>query len=224
MNLKSKTFRLFVLTLLLGCYSISAFSQSFKDALQWTPYRSLPYKKSKFSHDKGGCGIDNAKGLFPIKMYTNVQCTEFELADNFDTMPEARGLFKLTTSPHILMYVRMGGVTDTQTDELILVNFSGNVTDVLVSKVHVSGAIVKQFYINADETVVVISLKPTTSVSIPIDNFTKFSGYRVDETYKVVNGKFVLSKTQKYAEREYTFQQLVDEDYNLWDGGEQPVD
>ena len=224
MNLKSKTFRLFVLTLLLSFYSISAFSQSFKDALQWTPYRSLPYKKSKFSHDKGGCGIDNAKGLFPIKMYTNVQCTEFELADNFDTMPEARGLFKLTTSPHILMYVRMGGVTDTQTDELILVNFSGNVTDVLVSKVHVSGAIVKQFYINADETVVVISLKPTASVSIPIDNFTKFSGYRVDETYKVVNGKFVLSKTQKYAEREYTFQQLVDEDYNLWDGGEQPVD
>ena len=88
----------------------------------------------------------NAKGLIPIKIYTNVQCTEYELADNYDTMPETNGLFKLTSSPHILMYIGMEGVTEAQTDELILVDTYGKVTDVLVSKVNVSGAIVKQFY------------------------------------------------------------------------------
>lgn len=222
-NMKSKSFKLLLLTFLLSCYSIPAFSQTFKDALKWTPYRSLPYKRNKFSNDQGGCGIMNAKGLIPIKIYTNVQCTEYELADNYDTMPETNGLFKLTSSPHILMYIGMGGVTEAQTDELILVDAYGKVTDVLVSKVHVSGAIVKQFYINEDETIVVITLKPTTSASIPFSNFTQFTGYRIDETYKVMNGKFVLSKTQKYKERVYTYQQLVAKNYNLWDGNEQIV-
>ena len=121
------------------------------------------------------------------------------------------------------MYIGMGGVTEAQTDELILVDAYGKVTDVLVSKVHVSGAIVKQFYINEDETIVVITLKPTTSASIPLSNFTQFTGYRIDETYKVMNGKFVLSKTQKYKERVYTYQQLVAKNYNLWDGNELPI-
>lgn len=66
-----------------------------------------------------------------------------------------------------------------------------------------------------------ITLKPTTSASIPLSNFTQFTGYRIDETYKVMNGKFVLSKTQKYNERVYTYQQLLAKNYNLWDGNEQ---
>lgn len=52
-------------------------------------------------------------------------------------------------------------------------------------------------------------------------NGINFVGNRIDCTYNVENGKFVLKKEEKYADKIYTYELLSDENYNLWNGNEQ---
>ena len=154
-----------------------------------------------------------------------MQCTEYMLADDYDTMPTTYAKFRLPDAGNTLVALELGGNIDNLTDELILVDKNYNVTDALVTKVYAfPGTIVKQYYINEDGSIVVITLKPVSSASLSMLEFTQFIGQRIDETYKVVNGKFALVSTRKYKEKVYTYSQLSSKTYNLWDGNEQPVD
>ena len=215
---------LFMLLVLVN--SINMFAQSsMKEAVDMTEVFDLPYKRTKLGGTGFGCMIDNSRNVVPNKLYTNVQCTEYMLADDYDTMPTTYAKFRLPDAGHTLVALELGGNIDNLTDELILVDKNYNVTDALVAKVYAfPGTIVKQYYINEDGSIVVITLKPVSSASLSMLEFTQFTGQRIDETYKVVNGKFALVSTRKYKEKVYTYSQLSSRTYNLWDGNEQPVD
>lgn len=215
---------LFMLLVLVN--SINMFAQSsMKEAVDMTEVFDLPYKRTKLGGTGFGCMIDNSRNVVPNKLYTNVQCTEYMLADDYDTMPTTYAKFRLPDAGHTLVALELGGNIDNLTDELILVDKNYNVTDALVAKVYAfPGTIVKQYYINEDGSIVVITLKPVSSASLSMLGFTQFAGQRIDETYKVVNGKFALVSTRKYKEKVYTYSQLSSKTYNLWDGNEQPVD
>ena len=194
-----------------SCVGVNAQS-SMKEAVDMTEVFDLPYMRTKLGGTGFGCMIDNSKNLVPNKLYTNVQCTEYMLADDYDTMPATYAKFRLSDVSYTLVALELGGNIDNLTDELILVDKNYNVTDALVAKVY------------AFPSIVVITLKPVSSASLSMLEFTQFTGQRIDETYKVVNGKFALVSTRKYKEKVYTYSQLSSKTYNLWDGNEQPVD
>ena len=132
--------------------SINMFAQSsMKEAVDMTEVFDLPYKRTKLGGTGFGCMIDNSRNVVPNKLYTNVQCTEYMLADDYDTMPTTYAKFSLPDAGHTLVALELGGNIDNLTDELILVDKNYNVTDALVAKVYAfPGTIVKQYYINED--------------------------------------------------------------------------
>ena len=178
---------------------------SIREVLKIVNDCSFPYKEGKLAKRGPGCMLDNKNVIVPNRLYTDVQCAEYILADDYDTMPIGYAKFKLPDSFYMLV-VNLGNNIDYQTDELVLVDKNYNVTDALVA------------------SIVVITLKPVSSASLSMLEFTQFTGQRIDETYKVVNGKFALVSTRKYKEKVYTYSQLSSKTYNLWDGNEQPVD
>lgn len=197
---------------------------SIREVLKIVNDCSFPYKEGKLAKRGPGCMLDNKNVIVPNRLYTDVQCAEYILADDYDTMPIGYAKFKLPDSFYMLV-VNLGNNIDYQTDELVLVDKNYSVTDALVAKVYAfPGTIVKQYYINEDGSIVVITLRPVSSASLSMLGFTQFTGQRIDETYKVVNGKFALVSTRKYKEKVYTYSQLSSKTYNLWDGNEQPVD
>lgn len=222
---KENVLKLFLMLLVFAC-DINLFAQSsIKEAVDMTEIFDLPYKREKIGGTGFGCMIDNSRNVVPNKLYTNVQCTEYMLADDYDTMPTTYAKFRIPDASHTLVALELGGNIENLTDELILVDKSYNVTDALIAKVYAfPGTIVKQYYIKEDGSIVVITLKPVSSSSLSMLGFTQFTGQRIDETYKVVDGKFVLVSTRKYKEKVYTYSQLSLKTYNLWDGNEQPMD
>ena len=225
MNIQTKMIRFYFMLFVFALSRVGVNAQSsIREVLKIVNDCSFPYKEGKLAKRGPGCMLDNKNVIVPNRLYTDVQCAEYILADDYDTMPIGYAKFKLPDSFYMLV-VNLGNNIDYQTDELVLVDKNYNVTDALVAKVYAfPGTIVKQYYINEDGSIVVITLKPVSSASLSMLEFTQFTGQRVDETYKVVNGKFALVSTRKYKEKVYTYSQLSSKTYNLWDGNEQPVD
>ena len=226
MNIQTKMIRFYFMLFVFALSRVGVNAQSsIREVLKIVNDCSFPYKEGKLAKRGPGCMLDNKNVIVPNRLYTNVQCTEYMLADDYDTMPTTYAKFRLPDAGHTLVALELGGNIDNLTDELILVDKNYNVTDALVTKVYAfPGTIVKQYYINEDGSIVVITLKPVSSASLSMLEFTQFIGQRIDETYKVVNGKFALVSTRKYKEKVYTYSQLSSKTYNLWDGNEQPVD
>lgn len=113
-------------------------------------------------------------------------------------------------------------MTEMQTDVLVSVDSDGNILDAL--EVAVGYVYIKQYRILADGQIIVTTIKPKHEASILFENFNSsdsFVGNRIDCTYIVEKGKFVLKKEQKYADKTYTYELLSDCNYRLWNGDEQ---
>ena len=211
MNIQTKMIRFYFMLFVFALSRVGVNAQSsIREVLKIVNDCSFPYKEGKLAKRGPGCMLDNKNVIVPNRLYTDVQCAEYILADDYDTMPIGYAKFKLPDSFYMLV-VNLGNNIDYQTDELVLVDKNYNVTDALVAKVYAF-------------PIVVITLKPVSSASLSMLEFTQFTGQRIDETYKVVNGKFALVSTRKYKEKVYTYSQLSSKTYNLWDGNEQPVD
>lgn len=218
-----KSFLHFSATLLFYTFtaicSVSA-QYSLKDAMKFSPDFHLPYFQTKNKSIMQGIAIEDED--IPLKVYTNVQCTEFVTPDTYAGMPKIVAKINIPYSPYTLFNIRIASGR-LSTEELLLTDENGKILDVLVGKIMTdSGVIVKQFYIKKNCEIVVISLEPEDEeTSIPIDKeLISFNGKRIDRTYKVEKGKFVLKNEKPYDLYGYYYQLLADETYDLWNGRE----
>lgn len=169
---------------------------------------------------------ENSK--IPLALYTNFQCTE-SFASSFDaddlTAPCAVGMMLVPDSDLKLFSVWIGGMTEYGKMVILLVDSDGNILDVLESMV-VWGPIrpmfAKESRIDANFNITVYSIHTSTVTSLPIDDsIPSFYGWREDDTYRVINRKFVRTNKIRYQTRRYNYIHLTT---NIWEGFDIPFD
>lgn len=179
-------------------------------------FTPLPYNETKCTSNEFSYGIDNTSGQIPNRLYQNLQCTEYFLADENELLPAAHAKFR-TSNPDIsLIAVNFGGATEHITSVLVSVNKNGELLDTLEVEAGWIPLYVKQYRILANGKIVVTSIKPKQKESIPFHHFGSFVGNRIDCTYRVEDGKFILEKEQVFDEQTYTEELLKKSDFNLW--------
>jgi len=159
----------------------------------------------------------------PLELYTNLQCTEFILADYSGHLcPTVNLMMQIPNSNQRLFAVEIGGLSEYAKTVLVIVNGSGYVTDVLEAEVFWGPPkmSVKQTYIDENFNVIVHTIHPLSSDSISPFIFSSFQGQREDICYRIVNGKFI--ETDKTTYRTRTFRQN-DLTRNLWEGPDIPL-
>ncbi|MGV8090417.1 MAG: hypothetical protein AB2L24_00945 [Mangrovibacterium sp.] len=189
-----------------------------------TPVTPVPFSAKKSGADVKFSSvysytIDNSSNAIPDKLYDNVQLTQYTRAS---VEPELRGVFfrkfTIPNSNKVLVVVSFGGVTDWRTDVICSVSSTDQILGTLEVAVRVTDVWVKQFRINAQNQIIVTTIKPTSTTSIPFGTFTSFSGYRQDITYSVNSqGQFVQESVQTYPTQTYTRSYLKDRSINLWE-------
>ena len=194
------------------------------DVASQFPTTQLPYYGGKGTTCAKLYGIDNSSGAIPNKIYENFQCTEYLIADFDDMLPAAYDKFQVPNQNNVILAIEFGGATCYLKDVLVLLNKDGQISDTLEGCVGFcldDWFYAKQYRIMSDGSIIVTVLEPVQETSVPFKTFKQVYAHRVDYTYKVVNDKFFLDKTQKYVAKTYTYELLANENYNLWNGNEQ---
>jgi hypothetical protein len=212
--------------IVLFCVAQAPTTWTFSEIITEMPATSVPFDAKKkgvpFVYDDSYT-IDNSNNVIPDRLYDNVQLTQYIRAS---ISPELWGTtfrkFAIPNSSNTLLVVSFGGVTEWRTDVICVVTPSGQVLSTLECAIRVADIYVKQFRINEYNEIIVTSIIPTDTVSIPFETFTSFEGKRQDITYSIdASGQFVEeSKGRIYGSRVYTRSYLEDESVNLWEGGE----
>ena len=180
------------------------------------PFTSLPHKESKFTRHERQYGVDNTSGQIPNRLYENLQCTQYVLADENDLLPAAFAKFKTMDEDICMVAIHFGGATYLSTSVLITINANGEILDSLEVESGFETVYIKQFRILDDGKVIVTSIKPKQQESIPYNGFKSFVGNRVDCTYRVERGKFILEGERVFEEQTYEEKLLEKDNFNLW--------
>lgn len=210
----------------LGIAAVSAWidvqaQAPFANLIADMPAASVPFKASK-DIIKRSYGIPNYKGHISAKMYENVQCTSYFMADTEELAPDTYAKFRIPNTPYYFFAVSFGGPTDYLTDMLVIADSEGNVLDTLEASVwYFPGIAVKQYEITENYEVIIHILKPLASGSLSFAEFDSFAASRMSRTYEIDNGKFALRSEKSYRPQIYTRSQLEQESYNIWNGQEQ---
>lgn len=194
----------------------------FADLVADMPTTDVPFKAAK-DITKRSYGIPNYKGYISAKLYEDIQCTSYFMADTEELAPDSYAKFRIPgTSPYYLFVASFGGPTDYLTDMLVIADSEGNVLDTLEASIwYFPGIAVKQYEITGNYEVIIHMLKPLASGSILFADFSSFPASRMSKTYKITNGKFVLRSEKSYRPQIYTRSRLEQETYNIWNGQEQ---
>lgn len=196
------------------------------EALSKIPASSVPFnviKALKLPSGYHSYYILNPNNTISDKLYENVQLTQYV---NASVDPELGAelflKFTIPNSDKVLIVVSFGhGYGGDETQMLCVVNSNGTIINTLEGTVMGADAYVKQFRITAQNQIIVTSIKPTSTTSIPFETFRYFVGYRQDITYSInAQGQFVQNSVQTYQPKVYTHSYLGREDINLWEGGE----
>jgi hypothetical protein len=136
--------------------------------------------------------INNSNNTIPDRLYDNIQLTQYTHAS---VDPELWGVsfrkFAIPNSTNVLLIVSFGGVTDWRTDVACVINPSGQVLSTKEVAVCVMDVWVKQFRITAQNKIIVTSISPISTSSIPFGTFTSFEGSRSDFEYSInAQGQF----------------------------------
>lgn len=227
--MKEINFRYYFVVIFIFVLFVSSVSAQgiMKNVLDGINFSTLPHREAKCVPYTYCYGVDNSLGKIPNKLYENLQCTEYIFADNDDEAPVAYAKFQIPEQEIVVIAVNFGGTTDYMTDVLVAVDYMGNILDTLEGTVAQPFVYIKQYQILADGQIIVTSIKPKQETSILFENFNSsdsFIGNRIDCIYYVKDGKFILKKEQKYADKTYTYELLSDKTYNLWNGNEQLLD
>ena len=168
--------------------------------------------------------VNNDDNLIPDRLYDNVQLSEYTHAsESSDLMANAFRKFT-GQNGNTLLVVSFGGVTDYRTDVMCVINSSGQILSTLEVAVVYARAFFKQFRINGQGQIIVTTIKPTSTTSIPFVKFDNFQGYREDITYSINSkGQFVQILKKTFQPKNYTETYLSDRKYNLWNGADVPV-
>lgn len=209
--------------------SLSFAVSTFSEALSKTSTSNLPFNLSKRfkipSGSKSGGYFIYPNDTVPDRIFTNVQLTNFERAS---TDPASGAIlllkFIIPNSNMFLIVVSFGNFYGgDETITLSVVNSDGIITSSLLASVTGIDAYVKQCRIISQNQIIVTTIMPYVTTSIPFDNLTSFNGHRRDITYSINDqGQFVQTSVQNYYGKTYPRAYLEDLSINLWDGGEMP--
>ena len=206
---------------LLPSFCFAQFSIS--EIISRMPTDPLPFSATKNTrfYDGKSYGIANSDNAIPDKLYENLQLTQYTYAHEYEVISGSSfRKFDIPNSSNKLLAVSFG-VSDYRTDVLCVVNPSGQILSTLEVAViyYTSGDIaIKQFRIDAQGRIIVSTIVPTSTTSIPFTTFTSFTGYRKDVTYSVnAQGKFVQVSSQTFPSKTYTRSYLENRDINIWD-------
>ena len=180
------------------------------------PLTPLPHKESKITRHRRRYGVDNTLGQIPNRLYENLQCTQYVLADENDLLPAAFAKFKTMDEDICMVAIHFGAATYLSTSVLITINANGEILDSLEVESGFETVYIKQFRILDDGKVIVTSIKPKQQESIPYNGFKSFVGNRVDCTYRVERGKFILEGERVFEEQTYEEKLLEKDNFNLW--------
>ncbi len=218
----SKVF--FVITL--PMLSTFCFSQiSITEAISKAATTPVPFNATKRVKGLGVSGIINSNHSISDKLYDNVQLTQYTSAS---AEPELDAVFfrkfAIPNSNRTLIVVSFGhNYGGWNTHVLCVVNPDGTIVSTLDGTISGAEVYVKQFRINAQNKIIVTTIHPETTISIPFKTFTSFVGGRRDIAYSVnAQGQFVQESIVVYKSKTYTRSYLEDESVNLWEGGEIP--
>ena len=204
---------------------------SLSEVINKVPTQSIPFYATRITvhgYDGTGFRIANHNNIVLGKLYHNAQLTEYFVSSRPGL---AHRKFAIPNSNNLLLLVSFGNATDWLTDVLCVVSPAGQVLSTL--EVTISGeAFVRQFRINAQNQIIVTTLHPTSTTSVPLNSFPSFHGQRRDVTYVInAQGQFVQISKQFFQPRTYTREELVQDDSdegtttpNLWEGNETPTD
>ena len=185
------------------------------------PTTGVPFKAAK-EMTKRSYGIPGYKGYISAKLYEDIQCTSYFMADTEESAPDSYAKFRIPDTPHYLFVASFGGPTDYLTDLLVVVDSEGHVLDTLEASVwYFPGIAVKQYEVTENYEVIIHMLKPLAPNSISFADFSSFPASRMSKTYRITDGKFVLQSEKSYRPQIYTRSRLEQETYNIWNGQEQ---
>lgn len=197
------------------------------DAILKMPTQSIPFEGKKYGVEVAfdplySFPIRNKDKAIPDRLYDNIQCTEYTHASiNPETWGVTFKKFIFPNSSNNLVAISFGGVSDWRTIVMCIVDPSERILDTLEVTIRVGDPFIKQFRINEKNQIIVTTIKANTSISLPLESFTSFSGYRQDITYSVnAKGRFVEEAIKTYQSRIYTRAYLGNKEINLWEGNE----
>lgn len=176
--------------------------------LPWVAKKGITYKRY---------GICNPNGIIPNRLYNNIQGTDYWLATDPELNPAVFAKFSVPDIPYTLAAVVWGGATDWNATVLISVDKDGVIKSTLEVGYSWAWIAPKQFQITKDCKVIVSTLTPVSSASLPFNSFTQFEGYITDVTYVLnTSGVFVKESTSTRDRRVYTRAELDTKTFNLF--------
>ena len=184
-------------------------------SLNLLPFTQAPYNETKNAYHQNSYAF-NSFNQIPNRLYRNLQCTEFSISDKEKTYHNAYALFRSTEANTYMVAVELTENQGSKSEALITINKNGKLLDTLEVAAGYKFMYMKQYRILEDKRIVVTSLKPKQKESIPVCEFGSFTGHRVDCTYKVENGKFVLENEQVFKDQVYTEKCLSNPYVNIW--------
>jgi hypothetical protein len=193
---------------------------SLSEALGRVPATPAPFEVVRGAKYPNSSGIINPNNVISGRLYDNVQLTQYVSASITPELDAVLSLkFTIPNSNRVLAAISFGhGYGGNKTDVLCVVNPNGTISSTLEGTVMGADVYIKQFRINAQHQVIVTTIKSVSTVSIPLETFTSFSGYRQDITYSVNSqGQFVQVSTQTYPTKTYTRSSLESKSINLWE-------
>lgn len=208
---------------LIVCFANSLFAMEVKEKIDKTPITALPYSKTKTArYPKSAWGLsDKQAALLPMFLYNdlglkekyndkNATCTicyKFNMDSRFEFV--ALDIWISEWSKQLLATFKDGKMIDCIEAEVSW--FS----DGLIS--------MKQWRIDADKNICVTWLKVDDTVSAFAD-FNTIDAQRIDIFYRVdEHGKFHEIKRVEYQPKIYKKVDLANDDQDLWNGGEVPL-
>lgn len=142
--------------------------------------------------------------IYDGKIYTDNQCKKYKLESSIygEGVSGMYATWKIPNSNCYLCLVCNDFGPNEATDVMLIVDKKGKILDELVASVSGESYIIKQYTLNRDFSITIHSIIPSSSKSVDIwEKPGSFTGYRQDDTYKIVNNKFVLAKTKKGKKR-----------------------
>lgn len=220
MNYNMKTTKFLVFTMLCICFTLPSKAQySVKEAFSKIAFSSLPFTAAKGTLYSQSVGISNPNNVMPDKLYKNFQCTDYFSANSDSELkPALIAKFQIPGTSWLLGAVAFGGITDSQTIDLIVIDNAGNIKSSLVAEVMWGWLPAKQFRITNNGKIIISKLVPTSSQSVSFVNFSQMSAYRIDEIYGINSlGQFIKENETKFSTKNYTKSLLDNEKTNIWD-------
>ena len=161
------------------------------------------------------------------KLYTNIQRTEYYLADTTigSLMTPALMLSLKVPDTDFKLFGFLEGTVGHDTELLAIVSSDGKIHDYIVAGISTMDIKLCEFDITEDLEIITYDLLAVDkNKSVGMYDFKSVKLYRVDTTYKITkDGRFWITKYQEYAPQTYTYEQLSDNNYHICNGNETPV-